>query len=94
MIWLQGFLKELKKEYESSILHCDSQSVIHLVKNPVFHSRTKHIQLRYHLIRSLLDDGVLSFEKINESQNPADILTKAVTIDKLKLCATSIGLQA
>ena len=43
MIWLQGFLKELGKDRGNSVLHCDSQSVIYLAKNSVFHSRTKHI---------------------------------------------------
>ena len=93
MIWLQRLLKELGKERENSVLHCDSQSAIYLAKNPIFHSRTKHIQARYHFIRSLLEDGMISLEKISGSQNLADMLTKAVTIDKLKLCATSIGLQ-
>ena len=69
MIWLQGFLKELGKERENSVLHCDSQSAIHLAKNPVFHSRTKHIQVRYHFIRSLLEDGMISLEKISRSKN-------------------------
>lgn len=43
MIWLQSFLKELGKKQENSVLYSDSQSVIHLANNPVFHSRTKHI---------------------------------------------------
>ncbi len=53
MVWLQGFLEELGQRQKKSILHSDSQSAIFLAKNPTFHSRTKHIQLRYHFIRSL-----------------------------------------
>ncbi|PON61539.1 hypothetical protein PanWU01x14_144550 [Parasponia andersonii] len=94
LIWLQSFLEELSQNYGKSTLHCDSQSVIHLAKNPVYHARTKHIQVRYHFIRSALEDGVLVLEKIPGSKNPADMLTKTVTIDKLKLCSASIGLQA
>ena len=45
MIWLKNFLKELGKEQNSSALFSDSQSAIHLAKNLVFHTRTKHIQL-------------------------------------------------
>lgn len=92
MMWLQPFLRELGQNYDGSVLHCDSQSAIHLAKNPVYHGRTKHIQVRYHFIRSALEDGVLALEKIPGSQNPADMLTKAVTSEKLKLCATSVGL--
>ena len=57
----------------------------------MFHSRTKHIQLRYHFIRSLLEDGELT---VRGSENPADMLTKMVATDKLMLCATSIGLRS
>ncbi|KAB5556119.1 hypothetical protein DKX38_007028 [Salix brachista] len=94
MIWLQNFLEELGKERQSGTLHSESQSAIFLAKNPAYHSRTKHISIRYHFIRSLLDDKQLLLEKICGSKNPADMLTKGVTLDKLKLCATSVGLSA
>ncbi|KAE8675966.1 hypothetical protein F3Y22_tig00111640pilonHSYRG00200 [Hibiscus syriacus] len=92
MVWLQSFLEELGKKQENNVLYCDSQSAIHLAKNPSFHSRTKHIQLRYHFIRSLLEDGILKLEKISGAQNPADMLTKTVTTNKLKFCSTSVGM--
>ncbi|KAE8713932.1 Detected protein of unknown function [Hibiscus syriacus] len=90
MVWLQSFLEELGKKQENNVLYCDSQSAIHLAKNSSFHSRTKHIQLRYHFIRSLLEDEILKLEKISGAQNLADMLTKTVTTDKLKLCSTSV----
>ncbi|KAE8707154.1 hypothetical protein F3Y22_tig00110387pilonHSYRG00984 [Hibiscus syriacus] len=92
MVWLQSFLEELGKKQENNVLYCDNQSVIHLEKNLSFHSRTKHIQLRYHFIRSLLENGILKLEKISGAQNLADMLTKMVTTDKLKLCSTSVGM--
>ncbi|KAK0573601.1 hypothetical protein LWI29_010645 [Acer saccharum] len=93
LIWLQGLLAELGFEQEMNVLHSDSQSAIHLAKNSAFHSRTKHIDLRYHFIRSLIEDGVLKLVKIVGSKNPADMLTKPVTTEKLELCAASVGLQ-
>ena len=93
MIWLQRFMEELGKKQESSRLYCDSQSAIHLAKNSAFHSKTKHIQLRYHFIRSVLEDRQLKLEKIHTSQNPADMLTKAVTREKLSTCSVSVGIQ-
>jgi len=54
MIWLQRFLDELGKKQELGRLYNDIQSAIHLVKNFAFHSKTKHIQLKYHFIRSVL----------------------------------------
>jgi hypothetical protein len=93
MIWLQMFMEELGKKQEDNRLYCDSQSAIHLAKNSAFHSKTKHIKQKYHFIRSVLEDGELKLEKIHTSQNPADMLTKVVTREKLSSCSVSVGLQ-
>jgi hypothetical protein len=93
MIWLQRFMEELGKKQENSRLYCDSESAIHLAKNSAFHSNIKHIQLRYHFIRSALEDGHLKLEKIHTSQNRADMLTKGVTREKLSSCSVLVGLQ-
>ena len=63
-----------------------------MAKNLVYHARTKHIQVNYHFVKSALEDRVLVLEKILRSLNLADMLTKTVSVEKLKLCATSIGL--
>ena len=94
LIWLKGLMKELGKEQEDCILFSNNQSAIHLSNNSVFHSRMKHIDIKYHFIRSLLEEDQLRLEKIHTKENPADMLTKAVNIEKLKLCATSVGLEA
>ena len=93
IIWLQRFMDELGKKHDMGVLYGDSQSAIHLAKNSTFHSRTKHIHLKYHFIRSILEDGELKLEKIHTSQNPTDMLTKVVTREKLRMCSVSIGLQ-
>ena len=92
MICLQSFLEELGRKQGKGVLHCNSQNVIHLAKNPIYHARTKHIQVRYHFISSALEDGVLVLEKILGSLNLVVILTKTIPVEKLKLCATSVGL--
>ena len=76
------------------ILHNDSQSAIFLAKNSAFHSKSKHIQTKYHFIRYLVEDKLEILKKICGSKNPANMLTKGVTIEKLKLCAASVGLLA
>ena len=67
IIWLQRFPDELGRKQELGRLYSDSQSAIHLAKNSTFHSRTKHIHLKYHFIRSVLEDGELKLEKIHTS---------------------------
>ena len=67
MIWLQRFMDELGKKHNMGMLYSDSQSAIHLAKNSTFHSRSKHIHLKYHFIRSVLEDGELKLENIHTS---------------------------
>jgi len=92
-IWLKRLMEELGKVQEDAKLWSDSQSAIHLAKNSAYHSRTKHIKLRYHFIRSMLEDGSVSLEKIHMSQNPTDMFTKVVTKEKLGSCSTWIDLK-
>ena len=94
MIWLYGFLDELGKKQEMGILHSNSQSAIFLVKKSAFHSKSKHIQTKYHFICYLVEDKLVILEKIYGSKNSTDMLTKGVTIEKLKLYAASVGLLA
>uniref|UniRef100_A0A803MF12 CCHC-type domain-containing protein n=1 Tax=Chenopodium quinoa TaxID=63459 RepID=A0A803MF12_CHEQI len=93
MEWLKGFLEEMGMKQDVCALYSDSQSVVQLAKNPMFHYRTKHIKRRYHYTRSLVKDGTMCLRKIVGSKNPADMLTKVVSSDKLRLCRTSIGLH-
>ena len=92
MIWLQLLLEELGQKKEDHPLYSDSQSVIHLPKIFSFHSRTKHIQLKYHFIQSILENGQLQLEKIHTSDNPADMFMKVVPKEKLVSCSFSIRL--
>jgi hypothetical protein len=87
-------MEELGKKQEYSRLYYDIESVIHLAKNPTFHSKTKHIQIRYHFMRSVLEDGQLKLENIHTSLNHVDMLKKGVTREKLNSCTVSVGLQA
>ncbi|KAE8684439.1 GDSL esterase/lipase [Hibiscus syriacus] len=75
-IWLQGLLGELGMEQKHIKVHCDSQSAIHLAKNHVYHARTKHIDVRYHFVREILEEGGVIIQKIRTTENLADMLTK------------------
>ena len=65
-------------------IHADNQGAIKLAKNPVFHQRSKHIDIKYHFIRSELQLGTISVHCIVSEENLADIFTKPVSINKLK----------
>ncbi|MCO5553617.1 hypothetical protein L7F22_007142 [Adiantum nelumboides] len=78
-IWLARLVKDLGLEQCLPILHCDSQSAIALAKNPVFHSRTKHIDVHYHFSRECLANKSLDLVRIPMSENIADALTKSLS---------------
>ena len=85
-IWLQGLLSEINVFKGKSLIYTDSQSALHLCKNPIFHERTKHIEVKYHFIRDQISDGVVEVDKISTEDNPADMGTKVVPYSKLKHC--------
>ena len=93
LIWLKRFLRELGFPQWEYIIHCDSQSAMDLSKNSMYHSRTKHIDVRYHWLRQAIEEGELKLSKIDTNYNPADMLTKVVMQDKHKLCTDIVGLR-
>ena len=56
-IWLQGLLDDLGVGQKQVTVFCDSRSAIHLAKNQVYHARTKHIDVRYHFMREIIEEG-------------------------------------
>jgi len=81
--WLAQLLSELKSEQlKKFTLKMDSQSAIALSKNPVFHERSKHIDVRYHFIRNCIGDGKMDVEHVRTEEQLADILTKPLGRDK------------
>lgn len=78
------------EEIAPTIIKCDNMSAIAMTKNPVFHSRTKHIELRHHFIRNLVENGEIQLEFIKTSEQLADIFTKPSTIEKLEDFKTSL----
>ena len=85
-LWLQGLLENLGIAQETLRVYCDSMSAIYLAKNQVYHARTKHIDVRFHFVRDVLDEGDVMLEKIHTTDNPADMLTKVVSGVKFGHC--------
>lgn len=85
-------MEELGKEKEDCSLYNDIQNMIHLAKKSAFHSRTKCIQLRYHFIRKVLEDGQLKFEKIHIDEKFVDMLMNPFEKEKLELQSSSISI--
>ena len=86
-------LGELGKVQNIINFFCDSQSAIHLDKNPAYHSKTKHIPVKYHFVKHIVDEGRVVLEKVHTQKNRADMFKKPVTLEKLRWCIASLGLQ-
>ena len=91
-IWIQRLLEELGHKQQKIYVYCDSQSALHIVRNPAFHSRTKHIGVQYHFVREVVEDESVDLQKIHTKENLANILTKPINIDKFVWSRSSCGL--
>eukprot|EP00252_Welwitschia_mirabilis_P022462 TRINITY_DN607_c0_g1_i3.p1 TRINITY_DN607_c0_g1~~TRINITY_DN607_c0_g1_i3.p1 ORF type:complete len:1070 (-),score=207.18 TRINITY_DN607_c0_g1_i3:857-3973(-) len=86
IVWLERLFCEFTIPIEKPILlFCDSMSAIAISKNPVFHSRTKHIDIKFHFIRGLIEDGLLIITFCQSNEQLADLFTKA--LDKQRFVA-------
>ena len=92
LLWMKKFLSELGFQQERPQLFCDSQSAIHLAKNSTFHSRSKHIDVRYHWIRDVVESKQLQLEKIHTDENGSDMCTKSLPREKFEYCRSAAGM--
>ena len=92
-MWVHGLIEDLGIDQENVEVFCDSQSAICLAKNQVHHSRTKHIDVRFHFIREIVEEGDVLLQKIPTADNPADMLTKVVSGIKFKHCLDLINIS-
>ncbi|KAI0523161.1 hypothetical protein KFK09_005553 [Dendrobium nobile] len=78
VIWIRRLLDEVGiPQHNPTTIHCDNISAMALAKNPVFHARTKHIEIDYHFIRQHLNSGEIQLSYIASTDNISDIFTKS-----------------
>ena len=92
-LWLRRLVAEMGVKQYMVSLHSDSQSVIHLTQNPVYHARTKNIDVRFHKIRELVEEGEVALVKVNTKENQTDALTKDLPRNSFQLCMWLMGLR-
>lgn len=93
LVWLRRLLNDVDSQCDQpSVLYIDNQSAIKLIRNPEFHKRSKHIDIRYHFVREKLASNELIVKYVNTNEQCADFLTKALSGEKLNVLIRMIGL--
>ncbi|GJX45433.1 zinc finger, CCHC-type containing protein [Tanacetum coccineum] len=86
-------LMKVERSKKRITLKVDNVSAIALVRNPVFHGRSKHIDIRYHFIRECVENGHINVEHVSGELQRADILTKALPRLKFVTMRQMLGVQ-
>jgi hypothetical protein len=93
-IYLQNLLRDIMKPSDSTpiCLYSDSQSSIKLAANPLYHKRTKHIDVRHHFVRDCVYHNKVKLDYVSTSNMPADLLTKSLGAEKHYKFLRSMGI--
>ena len=92
-IWLRKLLGGLfDGVLETTVIQCDNQSCVKLSENPVFHDRSKHIEMRYHYLRDMVHKGAIRLQYIPTEEQIADIFTKPLTAVKFVYFRDKLGM--
>jgi hypothetical protein len=93
-LWIKSFINDLNIgiHFDTVPIHVDNESAIKLAKNPEFHNRSKHIDIKYHFLREHVDTGTITIPWISGKENPADMLTKALDTTKFEAICRKLGL--
>ncbi|GKA48851.1 putative ribonuclease H-like domain-containing protein [Tanacetum coccineum] len=92
VLWIQNQLLDYGYNFMHIKIYIDNESTICIVKNPVFHSKTKHIKIRHHFVRDSNEKKLIQIIKIHTDKNVADLLTKAFDVSRFQYLIISIGM--
>ena len=93
--WLRNLHHQLGlTQEEPTTIMCDNTGAIEIAKNPVYHNRTKHIELHYHWVREIVEKGRLYPEFCTTMKQTANVLTKALPCPKHQQHTCEMGLAS
>ena len=93
-VWLKGLLKDLSINHDHpALLYCDSKAAIHIAANPVYHERTKQIELVCHFVREKIQDGLVKTFHVSTKHQLADLLTKPLGYQQFSNLLCKMGMS-
>jgi hypothetical protein len=91
-VWLRKLLADLFGHVlDSTVIHCDNQSCVKLSENPVFHDKSKHIEIKYHYIRDMVQRKAVLVQYLPTDEQVVDVLTKPLTRTKFEYFRDRLG---
>lgn len=91
-IWLRRVLEKIGfEEKTETVIRCDNNSAIQLSKHPVFHGKSKHIEVRFHYLRDLVNDGIVRLSHVPTGDQVADIFTKPLKLEQFEKLRRMLG---
>ncbi|GJW39291.1 hypothetical protein Tco_0065136 [Tanacetum coccineum] len=92
VLWIQNKMLDYGYNFMNTKIFIDNESTICIVKNPVFHLKTKHIEIRHHFIRDSYENRLIQVIKIHTDHNVTDLLTKALDVSRFQFLTATIGM--
>ncbi|GKA12079.1 putative ribonuclease H-like domain-containing protein [Tanacetum coccineum] len=92
VLWIQNQMLDYGYNFMHTKIYIDNKSTICIVKNPVFHSKTKHIEIKHHFIKDSNEKKLIQMIKIHTDHDVVDLLTKAFDVSKFQYLIASIGM--
>ena len=90
-MWLRNFLSGLfDLKLDATCIYCDNHSCIKLSENPMFHDKSKHIEIKYQYIRDMVEKGVVKLQYIAIDEQVTNVLTKLLSRVKFGTSETSL----
>ncbi|GKF06138.1 hypothetical protein Tco_0036806 [Tanacetum coccineum] len=94
VLWIQNQMMDYGFNFMNTKIHIDNESTICVVKNLVYHSRTKHIEIRHYFIRDCYEKRLIDVLKIHTDSNVADLLTKGFDVTRFNFLVFGFSLEA
>lgn len=94
LIWLRTFLVFFGVLHDKPMnLHCDNQAALHIAANPVFHERTKHIEIDCHFVREHIQLGDIRIKYVPTGLQLADIFIRALGRNQFEFLVNKLGIR-
>ena len=91
-MWLRKLLSDLfYLQMDATCIYCDNKSCVKLLDNLVFHDMSKHIEIKYHYIRDMVQRGVVKLQYVTMNEQIADVLTKPLARVKFEYFGERLG---